>query len=162
MKAEMLPAVIETAGKGDELPQLITQAGGGACFAWDEWFSAEIRNPHTRRAYGHAARQFLAWCEAHKLELRLITPGCVSASYDQLHVSIPTRKLHLAALRGFFDKLVVRHVVALNPAAAARVSATSSPRAGRPGSRSSRSGRCLRRSASRTSPACATGRSSPC
>jgi site-specific recombinase XerD len=34
--------------------------------------------------------------------------------------SKPTRKLHLAALRKFFDKLVERHVIAINPAAAVR------------------------------------------
>ena len=32
----------------------------------------------------------------------------------------PTRKLHLAALRKFFDKMVERHAIALNPASAVR------------------------------------------
>lgn len=32
----------------------------------------------------------------------------------------PTRKLHLAALRRFFDQLVLRHVVILNPALSVR------------------------------------------
>jgi len=34
--------------------------------------------------------------------------------------SKPTRKLHLAALRHFFDKLVQRHAVPLNPALSVR------------------------------------------
>ena len=76
------------------MPRLIARAGGGARFAWDEWFSAEIRNPHTRRAYGHAVRRFLSWCEAHELELRHITPGWVGTYYDQFHASIPTKKQH--------------------------------------------------------------------
>ena len=34
--------------------------------------------------------------------------------------SKPTKKLHLAALRKFFDRLVVRHAVVLNPAASVK------------------------------------------
>ena len=44
----------------------------------------------------------------------------MGAYLDQLLGSIPTRKLHLAALRRFFDLLVLRHVVILNPAASVR------------------------------------------
>lgn len=120
MKADMLPAVIEPAGEGEGIPALVARAGGGARFAWDELFAAELRNPHTRRAYRHAVRQFLEWCEAHALELRQITPGLVGTYYDRLPVSIPTKKQHLAALRCFFDRLVLRHAVALNPAASVR------------------------------------------
>jgi integrase/recombinase XerD len=119
MNADRLPAVIERTGAGG-LPSLVEQAGGGAQFAWEELFLAELRNPHTRRAYGHAVRQFLDWCEAQTLELRQITPGWVGAYYDQLPVSIPTKKQHLAALRRFFDRLVLRHAVILNPAASVR------------------------------------------
>ena len=89
-------------------------------FAWDELFAAELRNPHTRRAYRHAVRQFLGWCDAHALELGQITPRWVGEYYDQLLVSIPTKKQHLAALRCFFDRLVLRHAVLLNPAASVR------------------------------------------
>ena len=32
----------------------------------------------------------------------------------------PTKKLHLSALRHFFDQLVLRHVILLNPAASVR------------------------------------------
>ena len=98
----------------------MAQAGGNARFAWEELFSAELRNPHTRRAYLHAVRQFLGWCEAHRLELRQITPGWVGTYYDELHASIPTKKQHLSALRCFFDRLVLRHAVPLNPAASVR------------------------------------------
>jgi integrase/recombinase XerD len=120
MKAEMLPAVIDPKGQWDGMPTLVTQAGGNARFAWDELFSAQIRNPHTRRAYSHAVRQFLAWCEEHALELSQITPCWVGTYYDQLHASIPTKKQHLSALRCFFDRLVLRHAVGLNPAASVR------------------------------------------
>jgi integrase/recombinase XerD len=120
MKLDMLPAVIDPAGKWDGMPSLVLQAGGNARFAWDEWFSAELRNPHTRRAYGHAVRQFLCWCEARTLALRDITPGTVGEYYDALDASIPTKKQHLSALRCFFDRLVLRHAVGLNPAASVR------------------------------------------
>jgi integrase/recombinase XerD len=120
MNADMLPVVIDPAGKWDGMPPLVTQAGGNARFAWDELFSAQIRNPHTRRAYSHAVRQFLAWCEVHTLELRQITPGWVGTYYDQLDASTPTKNQHLSALRCFFGRLVLRHAVALNPAASVR------------------------------------------
>jgi site-specific recombinase XerD len=65
-------------------------------------------------------RRFLAWAAGQGLELPRITPGLVGQYIDQLAGSIPTRKQHLAALRGFFDILVLRHVVVLNPAASVR------------------------------------------
>lgn len=120
MHGDMLPAVIDPAGKPDGMPSLVARAGGNARFAWDEWLSAEIRNPHTRRAYGHDVRQFLCWCEAHTLALRDITPGTVGEYYDALHASVPTKKQHLSALRCFFDRLVLRHAMGLNPAASVR------------------------------------------
>jgi site-specific recombinase XerD len=112
--------VINPAGSWDGIPPLVIRAGGSARFAWDELFSAELRNPHTRRAYAHAVRQFLGWCDAHDLELRQITPGLVGTYYDELAASIPTKKQHLSALRCFFDRLVLRHAVLLNPAASVR------------------------------------------
>jgi len=120
MNGDMLPAVIDRAGDWESTPRMVEQAGGNARFAWDELFSAELRNPHTRRAYLHAVRQFLYWCELHELALREITPGCVGTYYDELSASIPTKKQHLSALRCFFDRLVLRHAMGLNPAASVR------------------------------------------
>ena len=37
-------------------------AGERASMRFLEFFAASIRNPHTRRAYGRAAEEFLAWC----------------------------------------------------------------------------------------------------
>jgi site-specific recombinase XerD len=39
---------------------------------------------------------------------------------DELRGAVPTKKQHLAALRHFFDHLVTRHAVILNPAASVR------------------------------------------
>lgn len=108
------------AGSGQPLPALIAAGGGAACFVWDEFFSGQIRNPHTRRAYAHAVRGFLAWAEGQGAELTHITPGMVGQYLDQLGGSVPKRKLHLAALRRFFDALVLRHAIVLNPAASVR------------------------------------------
>jgi integrase/recombinase XerD len=102
------------------LPAIITAAGDGARFAWEEFFSGELPNPHTRSAYLRAVRRFLTWCEQGNVPLYQITPGQVGNYLANLPVSIPTKKQHLAAIRRFFDRLVVRHVVVLNPAASVR------------------------------------------
>ena len=45
------------------VPALITAAGDQAARRFMEFFAANIRNPHTRRAYGRAVADFLAWCD---------------------------------------------------------------------------------------------------
>jgi site-specific recombinase XerD len=103
------------------LPLIITREGQAAIFAAEEFFYGKIRNAHTRRAYLHAVKQFLALCERRGLDLRRIAPRDVGQYFDELrHLSVPTRKQHLAALRHFFDGLVTRHVIILNPALSVR------------------------------------------
>ena len=92
-------------------------AGKSAEFAWEEFFQAEIANAHTRKNYMHAVRQFLAWVEGRNLELPRIASGDVGEYLQHLELATPTKKLHLAALRRFFDRLVNRHVCIINPAA---------------------------------------------
>ena len=99
------------------LPELVERAGGAARFAWDEFFYAEHHNPHTQKAYQSAVRRFLSWCKGQRVELIGITPGMVGPYIVGLGGSASKRNLHLSALRGFFDRLVNRHVVILNPAA---------------------------------------------
>ena len=62
-------------------------------------------------------RRFLASCEGQGVELAAISPGLVGQYLVALGGSPAKRNQHLAALRGFFDRLVQRHVVMLNPAA---------------------------------------------
>ncbi|HWB12704.1 MAG TPA: tyrosine-type recombinase/integrase [Pirellulales bacterium] len=102
------------------LPAIVGDAGPAAAFAWDEFFAGHIRNAHTRAAYLHAVRRFLDWVHGRAPSLTDITPGMVGAYFDQHPSALPTRKLHLSALRAFFDVLVTRHVVVLNPAASVR------------------------------------------
>jgi integrase/recombinase XerD len=101
-------------------PLCITEAGTAACFAWDELFRGQLRNLHTRKAYGYAAREFLEWAHEEGTGIHQVTPGMVGEYLDRRDCSPVTKKLHLAALRRLFDLLVLRHVVALNPAACVR------------------------------------------
>lgn len=100
---------------GGDLPPVLRRAGAAACFAADEFFSARISNPETRRAYARAVRWFLDWCEQEHLELARVTPGLAGRFLDELPYKAPTKNQALAALRHFFDVLVSRHAVLLNP-----------------------------------------------
>lgn len=88
-----------------------------------EFFTANIRNPNTRRAYARAVVQFAAWCETSDLrELQDIEPVHVAAYIETLQrrLSAPSVKQHLAAIRMLFDWLVVGQVIAVNPASPVR------------------------------------------
>src|SRR5690349_17436305 len=91
------------------LPALVTAAGDHAGRRFLEFFAAAIRNPHTRRAYGRAVTEFLAWCErAGVPSLAAVQPLHVAAWIEQLtrQLSAPTVKQRLAAVRHLFDWLV--------------------------------------------------------
>ena len=55
-------------------PDIVLEAGGGAQYAWDEFFSG-IESPNTLRAYRKAVTRLLLWCDAQGLELKTIRPG---------------------------------------------------------------------------------------
>ncbi|MEQ9410142.1 MAG: tyrosine-type recombinase/integrase [Fuerstiella sp.] len=105
--------------------RLIQNSGQAAGFAVDEFFHADIRNPHTRRAYRQAVTRFLSFVQPDVQTLAMITPAHVGRYFDQLSVSATTKKLHLSALRHFFDRMVNRHVMVLNPALSVRGERTS-------------------------------------
>jgi site-specific recombinase XerD len=88
-----------------------------------EFFTANIRNPNTRKAYARAAVEFAAWCEQNGLhDLRDIEPVHVAAYIEilQTRLAAPSVKLHLAGIRMLFNWLVVGQVIAVNPASAVR------------------------------------------
>jgi integrase/recombinase XerD len=88
-----------------------------------DFFTAHIRNPHTRRAYWNAAARFSEWCRARGiLELAQVETLHVSAYIEELTQthSRPTVKQHLAALKMLFDWLVVGQVMPANPASVVR------------------------------------------
>ena len=103
-----------------DLPELIAQAGAAGQFAWEEFIYGKIRNPHTRAAYERAIRQFLAHCDAQKKQLPTVSPRDVGGYLDAQDYAPATKKLHLSAIRHFFDTLVTRHVIMLNPAHSVR------------------------------------------
>ena len=63
-----LPATIQQAEVTSDVsapnvvPALIADLGDQAGWRYVEFFTAKIRNPHTRRAYARAADEFLGWC----------------------------------------------------------------------------------------------------
>ena len=88
-----------------------------------EFFTAQINNDHTRRAYLSASRRFDAWCDARGIaQLTDVQAFHVAAFIKDLQgaCSPPTVKQHLAALRMLFDWLVTGHVLEVNPAHAVR------------------------------------------
>jgi integrase/recombinase XerD len=44
----------------NQLPEILNRAGRAVVFAAEEFFFGRIRNHHTRAAYLHAVKQFLA------------------------------------------------------------------------------------------------------
>ena len=101
------------------LPALVAAAGERAEMRFLEFFAANIRNPHTRRAYYRAAAEFLGWCAAAGVpSIDAVQPVHVAAWIEAAtrELAAPSVKQQLAALRHLFDWLVVGQVVAVNPA----------------------------------------------
>jgi integrase/recombinase XerD len=93
-----------------------------------EFFTANIRNRNTRRAYYKAACRFSGWCEGNGLhDLARVKPIHVATFIEELlqELSKPTVKQHLAALRMLFDWLVVGHINSLRFKCSATTSVTS-------------------------------------
>jgi site-specific recombinase XerD len=88
-----------------------------------EFFTAQVNNDHTRKAYLNATRRFAAWCDEKGIgQLADVQAFHVAAFIKELQgeFSAPTVKQHLAALRMLFDWLVTGHVLDVNPAHAVR------------------------------------------
>jgi site-specific recombinase XerD len=111
-----LPATITEAGiTADErasnvVPAVIADLGEEAAWRYVEFFTANIRNPHTRRAYARACNRFFAWCEDRGLMDAAIRPHDVATYIEQLQneVSAPSVKQQLAAVRMLFDSAADR------------------------------------------------------
>jgi integrase/recombinase XerD len=104
------------------VPAIIMGGGEHAAKRFIEFFTANIRNPNTRAAYGHAVSLFCDWCDANRLALIDLEPVVIAAYIEQLTTSrsAPTVKQHLAAIRMLMDWLVLGQVLRLNPAASVR------------------------------------------
>ncbi|MEW4569535.1 tyrosine-type recombinase/integrase [Tautonia sp. JC769] len=104
-------------------PRILASQGERATTRFVEFFTANIRNPNTRRAYIRNALAFLHWCEQHGIqdlkEIRPVTVAGYIESLGKTHAK-PTVKQHLATIRMLFDWLVIGQVVPTNPAHAVR------------------------------------------
>jgi site-specific recombinase XerD len=106
---------------GGPLPALVVESGSAAEIAWDDFFAGTIANYHTRLAYERAVRSFLVWCQETVPDkgLHQIMAGDVGRYLRQLGGGLQKKKQHLAGLRKFFNLMVERHIIVLNPAAVA-------------------------------------------
>jgi site-specific recombinase XerD len=98
---------------------LVAAAGERASMRFLEFFAANIRNPHTRRAYARAADEFLAWCASAGVpSIAAVQPMHVATWIEAStrELAAPSVKQRLAALRHLFDWLVNGQVVPINPA----------------------------------------------
>src|SRR6516164_10238427 len=104
------------------VPALIADLGDEAAWRYVEFFTANIRNPNTRRAYLRACNRFLCWCEDRGLTLAAIRPHDVATYIEELQAAAqaPSVKQQLAAIRMLFNWLVTGQVVSTNPAAVVR------------------------------------------
>jgi site-specific recombinase XerD len=125
--SEQLPAVFQpgtlvTPADTTIVPALIASAGEQAAWRFVEFFTANINNPHTRRAYARACARFFAWCERRNLTLAAIRPFDVATWVNELQEThgAPGVKQQLAAVRMLFDWLITGQVVPFNPASAVR------------------------------------------
>jgi site-specific recombinase XerD len=125
--SDQLPAVVSPSNVDVSsdlclVPALIADAGEAASWRYVEFFTVNIRNPNTRRAYARAGRAFFAWCEARGLALGTIRPFDVAAYVEGLQqtLSPPGVKQQLAAVRMLFDWMITGQVLPMNPAAAVR------------------------------------------
>ena len=107
---------------GALIPLLIADAGEQASWRYVEFFTANIRNPNTRRAYARACGNFLAWCDARGLTLPTIRPYDVALYIEIMQQShtAPTVKQQLSAVRMLFDWLITGQIVPHNPTSAVR------------------------------------------
>ena len=110
--------------KSASLPALVTAAGDRAGVRFVEFFTANIRNPHTRRAYARAVNDFLAWCADAGMNsiVDIQTGPCCNAGLRRKRASLLRQRQNNSsqALRHLFDWLVVGQIVPVNPAASVR------------------------------------------
>src|SRR3954447_10240877 len=122
MSHELVPLPSDREPQATLIPATVADAGDSAAYRFFEFFTANIRNPNTRRAYFRATLRFFAWTERKGLRLDRIKPPHVASYVEELQKtqSAPSVKQSLAAVRMLFDWLVVGQVVPMNPAASVR------------------------------------------
>ena len=111
MAASPAALVVSGGWQIEGLPATVRRAGPQAAERTVEFFTAQIRNPHTRAAYAAAVTRFFTWCDARGLALAQISPIAEATYIEEMHgrYRAPTIKQHLAAIRRLFDWLVTGH-----------------------------------------------------
>jgi len=106
----------------ESVPSMVAAAGHDTSYRFAQFFTVNIRNQNTRKAYARAVRDFFAWCDDKGLSMAQIEPIGVAAYIEQLTAKreASSVKQHLAAIRMLFDWLVIGGVVAFNPASSVR------------------------------------------
>jgi hypothetical protein len=88
------------------LPALVIAAGDRASMRFLEFSAANIRNPHTRRAYARAAEEFSVWCGA---------AGVASITDGQLGATGAGPSVVQALLSRFYRRSRRKKGLALDP-----------------------------------------------
>ncbi len=102
---------------------LVAAAGDRAACRFLEFFTAQVRNSHTRRAYAKAVGEFCIWLEARGLpSIAAVSSVHIAAYVEELgrQYAAPTVKQRLAAIRMMFDWLATGGILPFNPASAVR------------------------------------------
>jgi site-specific recombinase XerD len=116
--------------RSSTLPELVAATGERAGMRFLEFFAANIRNSHTRRAYARAADEFLAWCASAGVpSIGAVQPVHVATWIEAAtrELAAPSVKQLLAAIRHLFDWLVAGQVVPVKRQVDARPPGMSSP-----------------------------------
>jgi integrase len=106
----------------DTLPVSIGAQDERTRLRFIQFFTANIRNRNTRRAYARAVKQFFDWTESRRLDLHEIDALVVAAYIEKIggEMAKPSVKQVLAAIRQMFDYLVTGGILPVNPAASVR------------------------------------------
>ncbi len=106
----------------DMLPASIGAQGESTRRRFIQFFTANIRNRNTRRAYARAVKQFFDWTESRRLDLEQIDALAVATYIEKIggEMSRPSVKQVLAGIRQMFDYLVTGGILEVNPAASVR------------------------------------------
>ncbi len=118
-----IAATATVAWNGAAVPALVAAAGERASMRFLEFFAANIRNVHTRRAYARAADEFLGWCASVGVpSIAAVKPVHVATWIEAAtrELAAPSVKATARAIRHLFDWLVTGQVVPINPAHSVR------------------------------------------
>lgn len=96
-------------------------SGDRTAYRFLEFFTAQIRNPNTRRAYVKAVGEFCTWLERHGVpSITAVSSIHIAAYVEELgrSHSAPTVQQRLAAIRMMFYWLATGGMLPFNPTSA--------------------------------------------